>query len=111
LHRTSHATEGSSLGHALELIRDYPGPGDWFVGLLMLDPDVRSSGLGSRLHAALERALADVGGRAIYLAVLEQNAGAERFWRRQGFEERARQHYTSANGHDSRVIVMRRALS
>jgi hypothetical protein len=31
----------------LDLIRDFPAPGEWWLGLLMLDPRERSAGLGA----------------------------------------------------------------
>lgn len=104
-----HSPEGGLLG-VLDLIQDFPGEREWWLGLLMLDPAARAAGLGTRLFHALERAVAAEGGTAIYLGVLEHNARAERFWRRLGFVELRRQDYTSAAGHPSRVIVMRHGL-
>ena len=105
-----HTPDGRLVG-VLDLMRDYPEPGNWFLGLLMLDPDVRASGLGGRIYRSAAQALAGRGCTAVYLAVLEQNTAAERFWRRQGFEELGRHPYTSATGHRSRVMVMRRMLA
>jgi ribosomal protein S18 acetylase RimI-like enzyme len=101
--------DGELVG-VVDLIRGYPEAHQWWVGLLMLDPEVRASGVGSRLYRAVARAVAADGGSAIYLGVLEQNAPAERFWRRHGFEELRREPYTAASGHRSRVIVMRHPL-
>jgi GNAT superfamily N-acetyltransferase len=100
------APEGSLVG-VIDLIRDYPGEGDWWLGLLMLDPAARAGGLGTRLFREIQRAVAAAGGTALHIAVLEHNAPAERFWRRVGFAELRRQDYTAASGHTSRVIVMR----
>ncbi|HYR10619.1 MAG TPA: GNAT family N-acetyltransferase [Longimicrobium sp.] len=104
-----HAPQGGLVG-VLDLIHDYPGEGDWWIGLLMLDPSARAAGLGTRLFRALEGAIAAAGGTAIHLCVLEHNARAERFWRSLGFTELRRQPHTSASGHASRVIVMRYGL-
>ena len=81
-------------------------PFEWWLGLLLLAPDARGAGLGSRVLREVKRAIAAAGGTAIYLGVLEQNGPGERFWRRHGFAELRRQPYTSATGHPSRVIVM-----
>jgi ribosomal protein S18 acetylase RimI-like enzyme len=104
-----HAPQGGLVG-VLDLIHDYPGEGEWWIGLLMLDPSARAAGLGTRLFRALERAIAAAGGTAIGLGVLEHNTRAERFWRGLGFTEMRRQPYKSATGHASRVIVMRYGL-
>lgn len=105
-----YAPEGGLVG-VLDLIRDYPRPGEWWLGLLMLDPRARASGLGSRVCRAVQRAVAARGGTSIHLGVLEHNTAAERFWRRHGFQEVRREPYTSAGGQRSRVIVMRHRLS
>lgn len=105
-----HAPEGGLVG-VIELMRDYPGERDWWIGLLMLDPAARAGGLGTRLFGEIVRAVAAAGGTALHVAVLEHNVCAERFWRRVGFAELRRQPYTAASGHESRVIVMRHDLA
>jgi hypothetical protein len=42
---------GNLLGH-LELIRDCPTTGEWWLGLTLLAPNVRSQGLGTEVHDA-----------------------------------------------------------
>lgn len=92
----------------LDIIRDYPAVNEWWIGLLMLDPKARANGLGSHIFEATQNWVFSQGGHSIHLAVLEENIGGERFWRRQGFEEVRRQAYTSATGKKtSRVIVMK----
>jgi ribosomal protein S18 acetylase RimI-like enzyme len=105
-----HSPQGELLG-VLDLIRDYPDAGEWWVGLLMLDPRARGGGVGTRLLRATERVIAAAGGASIYLCVLEHNTAAERFWRRMGFTELRRQPHTSMSGKASRVIVMRHDLT
>ncbi|MFL5542497.1 MAG: GNAT family N-acetyltransferase [Longimicrobiaceae bacterium] len=105
-----HAPGGELVG-VLDLIRDFPGERDWWIGFLLLDPAARAAGLGSRTVDEVARAVAAAGGTTIHLGVLEHNAAAERFWRRHGFAELRRQPYTAASGHPSRVIVMSRPLT
>ena len=70
---------------ALDAIRDYPEPGEWWIGLLLLEPKVRNNhGLGGRIFQVCERWLAAQEADGIRLAVLEQNVRAARFWRRFG---------------------------
>jgi RimJ/RimL family protein N-acetyltransferase len=101
---------GALIGY-VDLMRDYPAEGQWWIGLLMLDPAVRAQGLGTRVHRALTEWVRDRGGTVIQIGVLEQNPGAQRFWQRQGYREIGRQPYVADTGKESRLIVMRRDLS
>jgi GNAT superfamily N-acetyltransferase len=94
----------------LDLIRDFPAPGEWWLGLLMLDPRERSAGLGGRFYRAAEAWAAERGALRVLLGVLEQNPDAERFWRRLGFSELRRQPYTAPTGHASTLIVLSRQV-
>jgi GNAT superfamily N-acetyltransferase len=71
---------------ALDVLRDYPQPGDWYLGLLLLEPQSRSGGLGERVVANLRSWIAGQGGRAIRLAVRDVNEDGARFWMRVGFQ-------------------------
>lgn len=70
----------------LDVIRGYPKPAEWYLGLLMLAPTWRGRKLGERVYHRLEEWVRACGGAAIHLIVQEQNPGALRFWRRMGFE-------------------------
>ncbi len=100
-----HDPDGTLIG-ALELARDLPTEAVWWIALLMLDPAVRGRGLGSRVFQSAREWVFSCGGREIQLAVLEQNTGAERFWRDLGFQEIRRTDFTAATGLLSRAIVM-----
>ncbi len=104
------AADGELVGY-VDLVRDYPERGDWWLSLLMLDPAARGIRLGSRIVSGAAAWAAARGARAILLGVLEQNPRAERFWRRQGFVEIGRRPYTSDTGRPSRIVVMRLTLA
>jgi ribosomal protein S18 acetylase RimI-like enzyme len=70
----------------VELLRDYPDATDWYIGLLLLSPDVRGGGLGTSLVDEIVRRVVVEGGRALHLVVREDNARAFAFWQRRGFE-------------------------
>jgi len=75
---------------ALDLLRDYREPGEWYLGLLLFEPSVRGQGLGERVLRAAEEWVRTQGGRRLRLACAEQNEGGRRFWERQGFREERR---------------------
>ncbi len=72
----------------LDLIRNYPGDGDWYVGLLLFGPSSRGRRLGERVVRRLEEWVRAEGGKALHLIVQQQNPGALRFWERMGFQVR-----------------------
>ena len=71
---------------ALDVLRDYPQPDDWYLGLLLLEPQSRSGGLGERVVANLRSWIAGQGGHAIRLAVNDLNEDGARFWMKMGFQ-------------------------
>lgn len=70
----------------LDVIRDYPKAGEWYLGLLMFGPSFRGQRLGERVYRRLEDWVREFGCKALHLIVQEQNPGALRFWQRMGFE-------------------------
>ncbi|HET7436224.1 MAG TPA: GNAT family N-acetyltransferase [Thermoanaerobaculia bacterium] len=101
----------SAIIGAIDIFRDYPKPNEWWLGLLLLDPATRGRGLGSRVMDALREWLVAQDAHTLWLAVLETNPRAERFWRAQGFAETERQPFTAATGFETRVVLMKAALA
>jgi GNAT superfamily N-acetyltransferase len=77
---------GGPLVAVVDAVRGFPEPGDWFVGLVLLDPGERRRGLGASIMADLEAWFRRQGAACAYLAVLERNPDAQRFWIRQGYQ-------------------------
>ena len=77
--------DGEMVG-VVELLPGYPGPTDWYIGLLLLSPEVRGVGLGTSVVDEIVRRIVGEGGRALHLIVLEHNPRALVFWQRRGFE-------------------------
>ena len=75
------------LTAVIDLLRDFPDPHAWYLGLLLVAPEARGRGLGATVVAALRRWVVAQGGWTIRLIVQEQNPDAQRFWLRQGFVE------------------------
>jgi len=94
----------------LDVMRAYPDESTWWIGLLLLDPQVRSRGIGERVLEGFCGHVKANGGKAIMLGVVAENEKAYRFWDRMGFElvqEREPQQF----GNKTHVVrVMRRSL-
>ncbi|MPZ68108.1 MAG: GNAT family N-acetyltransferase [Actinobacteria bacterium] len=92
----------------LDLIRDYPESGEWWLGVLLLDPSIRSMGLGSDILEAFSNWVAENGGRAIRLAVASKNPEGLRFWQHRGFVEIERKENVPLGVWRDDLIIMRR---
>ncbi|WP_316014439.1 GNAT family N-acetyltransferase [Roseobacter sp. HKCCA0434] len=66
-------------------VRGYPGPRDWYMGLLVLDPAERGSGLGTTAFTFIRELARSHDAPAMRIAVLDANPAGRRFWERQGF--------------------------
>ncbi|HEX8705574.1 MAG TPA: GNAT family N-acetyltransferase [Myxococcaceae bacterium] len=100
--------EGAMAG-VLEVIRDFPERGEWFIGFLMLDPAHRNAGLGNRFVEALEGWVRGQRATGLRLIVQEQNPGALRFWQRRGYAVTGTGQQR-AHGRENTVMRMRKAL-
>ena len=70
---------------AAELLQGYPSTHDWYIGLLLVNPEQRRKGIGSQLCASIMTWMAVHGATTVRLVVHQQNPGARQFWERQGF--------------------------
>jgi ribosomal protein S18 acetylase RimI-like enzyme len=72
----------------IDVARGYPQPCTWYIGLLLMDPAIRSRGFGRVVVQALKRQAACHGATSIMLSVVKENARALKFWHAQGFRLR-----------------------
>jgi ribosomal protein S18 acetylase RimI-like enzyme len=93
----------------IDVIRDFPEPREWYLGLFVLDPKYRDQGLGTKLLVALEDWLRGQGTAYLRLAASEHNEAGRRFWTRHGFET-VKQVIAEFGNKQSVFHVMRRAL-
>lgn len=75
---------GELVGVA-ELLSGFPAPNEWYVGLLVLQPDSRGSGLGTAVWRGMRAWMEEQGARVVRLVVQQQNVSARMFWEKQGF--------------------------
>ena len=94
----------------LEGICDYPDKTSWWIGLLMLAPEVRRHGLGRKIIDAFSEYVRSNQGTAIMLGVVEENQVAYRFWQGLGFELVRHTEPRQFGRKIQKVYIMRRNL-
>ena len=100
-------TGPDQLVGVFDLLRGYPGPGDWWIALLVLDPAWRGRGLGERAVADLHDWFRGQGAAASWLCVVDQNPAGFRFWQRVGYETVDRRVQRLDGGLENQVWRMR----
>jgi GNAT superfamily N-acetyltransferase len=68
----------------VDVARSEPG-GEWWLGVILVRPDLRGRGIGAGVLEALEHWVRAEGGRAIHVALQRRNRPALHFARRSGF--------------------------
>jgi ribosomal protein S18 acetylase RimI-like enzyme len=76
--------DGALVG-VVELMARYPGPTDWYMGLMLFSPEARGAGIGAEALEHVVKFVAGAGGRALHLVVRENNPRAVAFWESHGF--------------------------
>jgi GNAT superfamily N-acetyltransferase len=102
--------ESADLVGILDAIRDHPRKHDWWLGLLLLDPDYRNRGLGKRIYWTFEAWAARRGARNICAGVIEGNEPAYKFWQGLGFEMVELQPARRFGVLEHAVLVIRRVV-
>jgi ribosomal protein S18 acetylase RimI-like enzyme len=76
---------GELLG-VVECLEGFRARDEWQVGLLVILPRLRRSGLGTDIWVSAREWISRRGGRLVRLIVQQQNPAARRFWERHGFQ-------------------------
>jgi ribosomal protein S18 acetylase RimI-like enzyme len=100
----------NALVGLLDTLRGYPDEGTWWIGLLLLVPQVRSQGMGQKVVEALAGYAQTSGAQALMLGVVEDNERAYQFWRKLGFELVRQTEPQQFGEKTQRVNVMRKEL-
>lgn len=69
----------------IDALVDFPGVGDWTMGLLLLDPERRGAGLGSALLREYEAWAAGQGATRFHTALVSNHDRGIRFLEAQGY--------------------------
>ncbi len=101
--------QGELVG-LVDVLRDYPQAATWWIGLLLLAPEVRSLGIGRKTVEGLTEFVRASGGNAIMVGVVEENERAYRFWMSMGFEFIYRTEPQQFGDKMQTVSIMRRRI-
>jgi GNAT superfamily N-acetyltransferase len=80
-----HAVGDPEAVGVVAVLRDWPRPATWLIGLLLLEPAVRGRGLGPQVVAEVEARARAAGADRLRVAVIPGNDPALAFWQRLGF--------------------------
>ena len=92
------------------LVFGFPGPGDPYLGLMILTPTARSQGHGPALLAHVEDIARATGATTLYLAVLHANPRGRAFWTRMGFAPTGVIRHDNSHGMDHTVYRLAKPL-
>lgn len=67
-------------------IRNFYTTDEWYMGLLILDPESRNQGFGAQAAQMVIDHVKRENGKRLRIAVLDANKNGRRFWERQGFK-------------------------
>lgn len=95
---------------AVELLRGYPEPPIWFLGLIFVAPFARDRGLGTRLLNAVCDHAREQGGEALRLGVVQPNTRARALYDRNGFRFLVTRGRKSPSGFRVPIDVLERPL-
>lgn len=100
--------KGALIG-VIDIVKDYKVPGEWIIGLLMIDQKERAKRLGRTLHDLIKTWVSQEHGVALRIGVVEENKGAYKFWEKMGYAEldRVKKNYGNK---DQTVIIMNLSL-
>ena len=76
------------LAAAIDLYRDFPRPGAWYIALALVRPDLRGRGLATGILARVERLARQHGGEGIHVIAPGRNPAVLQLFRRAGYEAR-----------------------
>ncbi|MDE1150070.1 MAG: GNAT family N-acetyltransferase [Azospirillaceae bacterium] len=79
--------QGGRLDAVAAVLSDYPVVGEWYLGVLLVDPARRGQGVGRTIYGMVEAWAVARGARHMRVAVLEANTAAHGFWRSLGFAD------------------------
>lgn len=95
----------------LDILSGYPEKESWWIGLLLIIPEVRSKSIGKNVMNGFMDYAHTRGVKELKLGVIEENIKALRFWNSLGFEVINTTEVRQFGNKTHKVNIMRRILS
>ncbi len=102
--------DGEAVAGVVDVIRDYPAPATWYLGLIFLVPTQRRKGYGRAVLRGLYTWVAAQGGTALRLGVVEGNASARWLYASEGFVFQAAHEPDLTVKRVRRILVLERRV-
>jgi GNAT superfamily N-acetyltransferase len=77
--------DADALVGTIGALRHHRRQDQWYLGLMLIEPDLRNGGLGRAAYQSFEEWIVGQGANSVLLAVVEANVRAARFWQSMGF--------------------------
>ena len=99
--------DGALLGYS-EVLRGFAHPGQWIVGIVLVDASVRGAGIGRSIVDAIARDAVDAGIESLAAGVIIARERSLKFWNREGFTFERQRRAITVNGADADVVRLER---
>ncbi len=97
------------VGYA-EVLRGYAHEHQWIVGILLVDPALRGTGIGHAVVEAIATDAREAGADSLCAGVIVERARSLAFWRREGFTSEVRRRPLVVAGRETQVVRLERKL-
>lgn len=94
----------------MDFIMDYPNKGVAWIGLFMVDGNLKRMGLGQKVIEALMVELKSMDIKSVQLGIIEGNKVADSFWKSMKFKEIRIGKMLKEEDSDHNVLVMERSI-
>lgn len=101
---------GRALQGYGEVLRGYERPDQWIIGIVLVDPAARGTGVGRTLVDAVAADALEAGVTSLAAGVIASRVRSLRFWHREGFTHEVRRRPITVAGEDTEVVRLERTL-
>ena len=75
----------NNLVGVVDIVRDFPIIGQWMLGLVLIEPNERETGLGKIVHEGLVEWAINLGAISFRIGIIQENYKGIKFWSTLGY--------------------------